>query len=148
RLLADRNRRLSEQEQRFRDVAGIASDWIWETDAEGRFTYVSHRIDDRLGIPADRLLGTRHAELPAMAWQRVEERRWRRHLDEMAAGVAFDGLRYELLDAHGRRRVIEEAGRPILDARGRVIGHRGVSTDITDRMEAEARAWAAHRLML
>jgi PAS domain S-box-containing protein len=148
RLLADRNRRLSEQEQRFRDVAGIASDWIWETDAEGRFTYVSRRIVDRLGIPADRLIGTRRAELPAMAWQRVEERRWRRHLDEMAAGVAFDGLRYELLDAHGRRRVIEEAGRPILDARGRVIGHRGVSTDITDRMEAEARAWAAHRLML
>ncbi|WP_296718051.1 ATP-binding protein [Tistrella sp.] len=148
RLLADRNRRLSEQEQRFRDVAGIASDWIWETDADGRFIYVSRRIVDRLGIPADRLIGTRRADLPAMAWRRAEERRWRRHLDEMAAGVAFDGLRYELLDAHGRRRVIEEAGRPILDARGRVIGHRGVSTDITDRMEAEARAWAAHRLML
>ncbi|MEN2980073.1 PAS domain S-box protein [Tistrella bauzanensis] len=148
RLVADRNRQLSASEQRFRDVSGITTDWIWEIDNNGCFTYVSRRIADRLGLAAERLIGTRRAELPAADWRAAEDRRWQAHLAVVEAGESFEGMRYELIDAQGGRRMIEDSGRPILDARGRIIGYRGVSSDITDRLEAEARAWTAHRLML
>jgi PAS domain-containing protein len=41
-------------EQRFRDVAEVSGDWIWETDAEGRYTYVSDGVKAMLGYAAAR----------------------------------------------------------------------------------------------
>ncbi|HZB91265.1 MAG TPA: PAS domain-containing protein, partial [Stellaceae bacterium] len=37
---------------RFRDFAQVASDWLWETDADFRFTYVSENVEENLGYPA------------------------------------------------------------------------------------------------
>jgi len=46
-------RELAQSERRFREFADIASDWLWEIDAEDRFTYVSARVDEiAASIPA------------------------------------------------------------------------------------------------
>lgn len=47
----------SERESRFRDLAGSASDWFWETDQTYRLTYVSERIGAALGVKPGALIG-------------------------------------------------------------------------------------------
>jgi sigma-B regulation protein RsbU (phosphoserine phosphatase) len=39
RQVAERTATLRESEQRFRDVAEVAGDWIWESDRDHRFTF-------------------------------------------------------------------------------------------------------------
>ncbi len=43
--------------KRFHDFAGSSSDWLWETDRNGRFTFVSETVRDNLGFAAEQLLG-------------------------------------------------------------------------------------------
>ena len=66
-LMLDRLRSSQAEErearQRFYDFAESSSDWLWETDAEGRFTYVSQNVVSTLAIAADALLGHTIAEV-------------------------------------------------------------------------------------
>src|SRR3546814_17660771 len=50
RRLTDAERAIRDREQRFRDVAETAAGWIWVTDAELRFTYLSHRVAHAAGV--------------------------------------------------------------------------------------------------
>lgn len=52
---------LIESRQRYKDLVEAASDFAWETDLEGRFTFVSSH--GALGHPAAALVGTRASEL-------------------------------------------------------------------------------------
>jgi len=50
-------------EQRFRDVADVTSDWIWEMDEELRFTYLSDRWAEITGLDPNAVLGRTRREL-------------------------------------------------------------------------------------
>ena len=50
-------RALRESERRFRDVAAISADWIWEVDLEGRYTYASESVQTLLGYAPQDILG-------------------------------------------------------------------------------------------
>ena len=58
-LLAGRDiqKRLAASEQRFRDVAEVAGDWIWETGPDLRYTYFSDRVQECVGVDPRHLLG-------------------------------------------------------------------------------------------
>jgi PAS domain-containing protein len=43
-------RKLRESEQRFRDIAYSAGEYIWESDVHGRYTLVTERIEGILGV--------------------------------------------------------------------------------------------------
>ena len=49
---------------RFSLLAGIASDWWWEMDADLRFTFVSDRLQAVLGLPVSALVGKRRTDVP------------------------------------------------------------------------------------
>ena len=55
RLLAERALRRSEQ--RYRLLIETTGDWVWEIDAEGRYTYASPRIKDLLNYRPEEVLG-------------------------------------------------------------------------------------------
>ena len=48
---------LRESEKRFHDVALCSGDWVWELDAQGRYTYCSERVQQVLGYEPGELLG-------------------------------------------------------------------------------------------
>ena len=56
-------RSLRTNQQRFRDFAESAADWFWETDSDMRFTYISRRSQDVLGVTVDEILGSTMAEV-------------------------------------------------------------------------------------
>ncbi|HSE77639.1 MAG TPA: sugar diacid recognition domain-containing protein, partial [Alphaproteobacteria bacterium] len=54
---AEHERILEQSEQRFRDVAESAGDWIWEMDADLRFTYESPRFFEIFPVAPERIIG-------------------------------------------------------------------------------------------
>ena len=124
-------------EVRFRDVADASSDWIWETDAELRLSYLSERFATATGISANLVLGKPLGDLLHSA-ESVE--RWERHQDDLARRHTFRNLLCLCEDDGGRTRTLRVAGKPVSDDRGGHRGYRGTATDITAEIEAERRA--------
>ena len=128
---------LKSAEERFKDFAEATSDWFWEADADLRFTYVSPSVREKSGVTAGIEIGkTSMIEMPFG----VADERWLSHLADLAARRAFRDLHVQRTDEHGRLRTLSINGKPIFDAKGRFHGYRGTGTDITERLEAEARA--------
>ena len=44
-------------EKRFRSLVEVTSDWIWEVDRDGVYTYVSPKAEALLGYKPEELLG-------------------------------------------------------------------------------------------
>ena len=47
---------LKVSEKRFKDVAETISDYIWETDCDGKYTYTSPNVEKILGYTPDEML--------------------------------------------------------------------------------------------
>jgi PAS domain S-box-containing protein len=125
---------LRASEQRFVDFAELASDWVWETGPDLRFTYISDKLTQATGIPLEGYLGKTRWEcsLPD-----AKPEKWRRHQADMEARRPFRDFVYRLRDAKGRIRHIRINGKPMFEPDGRFLGYRGTSLDVTAQIEAE-----------
>ena len=127
---------LTAQEQRFSDFASVASDWYWESGPDHRFTYVSSRACDALAMgPQDfsrrSLLELSDAEPDDEAGEQL-----RRTVMERRA---FRGIHYSRRLAEGGTQHMRISGKPLFDPAGTFLGYRGVGSDVTAEVEAEAQ---------
>ncbi|MCB1735276.1 MAG: PAS domain S-box protein [Gammaproteobacteria bacterium] len=119
--------------QRLQDLINNMEDWVWEVDDEGRFTFVSRRIQDVLGYDPDWVLGITPADLMS----KEESDRWMRDFRETGPSTAtFCNREYRHRHRDGHERMFSISGSPILDADGSLRGYRGISRDITDAYQA------------
>ena len=145
REIAERKRAeeaLRESEQRFRDYAETASDWLWETGPDHSFTRVSEAVTT-LGIaPASQIGVTRWAFATDV---KEEPEKWRLHAATLETHQAFRGFVYRTAAADGSAVYIATSGKPVFDADGRFLGYRGVSSDVTAAVRAEQVEKALHQ---
>src|SRR6266852_4426272 len=140
---------LRESEQRFRDYAETASDWLWETGPDHGVTHLSEHTS-AAAVAASALIG-----LPR--WQvatdvAAEPEKWRQHQATLDAHLPFRDLVYRTFNRTGSQIYVRTSGKPFFDAGGNFLGYRGVSTDITATIRADqaeqalrkARAELAH----
>src|SRR5256712_417240 len=133
---------LRESEQRFRDYAETASDWLWETGPDHSFTRVSEETTT-LGIdPASRIGVTRWDVATDVE---DEPEQWRLHVATLDAHQPFRGFVYRIAGADGSAVYIATSGKPVFDADGRFLGYRGVSSDVTAAVRAEQVEKALHQ---
>ena len=126
---------LKESEARFRDVAEAAAEIIWETDADGRFCYLSDQLERVSGIDRAQVLGRRRTDFIA---QTIAPSTIAEHLADLEARRPFRNFTYRANDNLARRWIVS-SGKPIFDGQGRFCGYRGAGSDVTERMEAEAQ---------
>ncbi len=131
-------------ERRFADVIEVAADWVWETDAEMRFTFFSQRLEEVTGIDPKTLLGTTRYNITGDDSE--NDPTWRAHRATVAARLPFRDFRYGYLGLDGRNHTISISGKPIWDERGGFLGYRGTGRDLTDEIEAQERANDSERL--
>ena len=129
---------LRESEGRFRDVTEAASDWIWEMDANLRFTYLSERFYALTGIAPQHVLGRARWEL-ATTESVADQQKWRQHRETLEKHQPFRDFVYRtrIGDRPGNGRYLKISGKPIYDDQGRFVGYRGTGTDITEQIKAE-----------
>jgi diguanylate cyclase (GGDEF)-like protein/PAS domain S-box-containing protein len=127
---------LAEREQRFRDVAEASGEYVWETDAAWRFTYLSERVEAVLGYSRAELLGRRPQEFMPLGEVRAVQAWLAQHAPD---GRPFRELVHRSLTKGGGVIWQSVSGVPVRDAEGRLIGYRGTAADVTPRKQAEAR---------
>lgn len=132
-LLEQSQQALAASEQRFRDVAESTTDWIWEADAQLRFTWISERFPAVTGYHSqDWLQQPLHAFLldDADLPQRLTQR------EQPGEPLTLSRCRYRSAQQHIR--FCNLTLRPVTLAQGKK-GYRGTATDVTLEVEAEAR---------
>ena len=126
--------RLRHAEKRFQDIAETISDWIWETDRDHRFVYVSDRIQRVSGRPGRFFIGKTVAEV----MNSVEDSEAARHVADMRQQRPIENFVYWIERPFGRR-CCSVTGHPIFDDHGAFAGYRGVGSDITELKLAQER---------
>jgi len=126
---------LATSERRFRDVADHSREWIWEVDAEGKYTYSSHIVEEILGYTTEEILQRHFYDFfhpdDREALQAAA-------LAAFAVKQPIRGFINRTVHKSGRTVWLSTSGIPLLDEEGNLLGYRGVDADITDRKRAEA----------
>ncbi|HYI70278.1 MAG TPA: PAS domain S-box protein, partial [Skermanella sp.] len=127
---------LRESNRRFLDIVGIAGEFIWETDVDGRYTFVSDRVHAVLGHSPAELLHCPMVDLMA-----PEDGARMAALLRSGPGNAraFHHEEFRCIAQDGRTVWLWGSGIPIQHADGRFAGFRGASQDISNQKEIENR---------
>ena len=137
---------LRESEERFRQIAESAGEWIWEVDAEGLYTYSSSVVEEILGFTPDEIVGKKRFydffDLEA------REELTKKIFELFARKEPFHNLVNPNIHKNGARVFLRTNARPILDQDGVLLGYRGADTDITERQRAEEQVREAESLAL
>lgn len=131
---------LAESEERFRKVAEMVGEWLWEQDAEGRYTYSSDAVRDILGLQPAQILGKRYLDL-------LQDETNPPVSHEAMAPTPFRRIVNCYRRRDGRRVFTESSGAPIFNGKGRLVKWRGVDRDITERKKYEDALRVRNRAM-
>ncbi|MDA8429746.1 MAG: PAS domain S-box protein [Geobacteraceae bacterium] len=115
-------------ETRLRDILGSTSDWIWELDAAGCYTFCSEGIQRVLGYCPDEIMGRTPFELMPPDEQERVGGLFQKIVDSKAPIVELENWN---LARDGRRICLVTNGVPLLDDQGHILGYRGADRDIT-----------------
>ena len=127
---------VGEADQRFRDVAAVSGEYVWEADAEWRYTYLSERVEALLGYSRSELLGHRLSEFVPLGEERAMRDWFSNHGGD---GQPFRDLVHRVMTKSGGVLWQSLSGVPLHDAEGGWTGYRGTAADVTSHKHAEAR---------
>src|SRR5437588_939777 len=126
---------LRESEERFRDYAETASDWLWETGPDHRVTRISENLK-AAGIAPSRLPGITRWDIATDVGSEPEK--WRMHQAMLDAHLPFRDFVYRTANDKTASPVyVQTNGKPFFDAKGNFLGYRGTGTNITARIRAD-----------
>ena len=125
-------RLLAESESRFRDVAEVAGDWIWETDSDLRFTFLSPRFFELMPYKPDDIIGKTREEYTQAD---REDENWRQHFDDLEHGRAFRDFDFTVKTPDEQLKYFRISGKPIFDDGDNLVGYRGTGTDISEHTQ-------------
>ena len=123
---------LRESEERFRDYAETASDWLWETGPDHKLAMLS----------GNAFRSSPSARLGTAAWERAldletEPEKWRAIRATMDMREPFRDFVYLAAGGDGPPIYVKASGKPVFDPNGEFRGYRGTGTDATAIIRAE-----------
>lgn len=139
---------LQAQEQinaRFAEVSDISGSWVWEQDADLRFTHISPGYTKLTGYDASILLGRSRDQQRAMMPKAFGQADWEGLAQKIAAREPFSEFNFGFRAKDGRELWLMISGTPSFDSKGRFTGYRGAGTDVTSIHAATLEAQEANR---
>lgn len=121
---------LIESEQRFRQMAEMTGEWLWEQDPEGFYIYSSTAVKTILGINPEDIIGKHYTELLTAEDKSDLQKNSTIH-------KPFYALSNHYRHKNGQRVITESTGLPITDNEGKLIKWRGVDRDITAQKHSQ-----------
>jgi PAS domain S-box-containing protein len=126
---------LSESEEKYRLIADHSNDWIYLTNPDRSFRYVSPSCERITGYTSQEFMAA-----PGLSIDIVhpEDRaRVEAHSEEMRKENEAENLEFRIITKAGEARWISHICAPVYTAGGEYIGRRGTNRDITERKNAE-----------
>ncbi len=123
---------LRESEAKFRDYAETASDWLWETGPDHKFTQLT---ENAFGSDPAGRIGT-------ACWDHAldletEPEKWRLARAALDSRKPFRDFVYCSVDGNGSPMYVKASGKPVFDTNGEFRGYRGTGTDVTAIIRAQ-----------
>jgi PAS domain S-box-containing protein len=117
---------LRESEAKFRDYAETASDWLWETGPDYKFTLLT---ENAFGSDPAPRIGT-------TCWDHaldveMEPEKWRLVWATLDSHEPFRDFVYCTAGGNGAPMYVKASGKPVFDSHGKFRGYRGTGTDVT-----------------
>ena len=126
---------LRRSEERFRQVAESAGEFIWEVDAAGLYVYASPVVAKILGYTPEEVVGRMH--FYDFFVPETREAIKRAAFDTFTRKEPFRAFWNWNVRKDGTLVALETSGLPILDGNGNLLGYRGADTDVTERKRTE-----------
>lgn len=149
-LARDVTRRIEQSEElrktnaRLADLLELSSDWLWEQDAESRFTHISGGYFKVRDVNPAHLIGRSRWELGHAG---LTEAEWEAHRKAIEEHRPYRDFVFNLRG--GRESiVVSVSGKPVFDDAGYFIGYRGVGHDITALHQAKMQAQSEKQRVL
>ena len=133
--MAELNTALQASQARLSSLLDLSSDWVWEQNPKGRFTFVSDSMAQRTGLDNVILLGQTFTTSGALRMAGPDLTRWLGHLHRREA---FRDVTFEATTAGGAPCHMSVSGEPWFDGL-QFKGFRGVGVDVTKAVEADRR---------
>ena len=138
--------KLEESEERFRQIAENAEEWIWEVDRNGVFTYCSPVIEKIIALRPEEIVGNRYFyEIfhPSGQKKIMEEA-----FERFKRKKPFKRIIYKEILADGKEIWLSVSGSPIFNRSGSIKGYRGTCSSITQQREMEAELREAENYLM
>ncbi|MGR9087176.1 MAG: SpoIIE family protein phosphatase [Gammaproteobacteria bacterium] len=119
---------LVESEERFRQMADMAGEWLWEQDPDGYYIYSSTAVNQILGYTQKEVIGKHYTQF-------LTDKDKEDQQSYAAIHQPFYGLTNHYQHKDGHLVITESTGLPIIDADGKLLKWRGVDRDITARKQ-------------
>jgi two-component system cell cycle sensor histidine kinase/response regulator CckA len=125
---------LRESEERYRSILEEMEEAYYEVDLKGNFTFFNESMCKTLGYSWVELMGMNnrvytspeHARKALLIYNEIYR-----------TGIPKTMFDYEIIRKDGEKRTLETSISPIKKMSGEIIGFRGVSRDVTERIKSE-----------
>ena len=125
---------LRQSEEKFRSLVESTSDWIWEIDRQGLYTYASPRVETLLGYQPDEVLDKSPFNFMSPEEASRVGRIMGKLIDKHEPLIAVENT---CLHKDGHPVTLETSGLPFFNEQGEFSGYRGIDRDITERKRHE-----------
>jgi len=124
---------LREREKRFHDIVSSSSDWIWEVDIEGVYTFASEKVKHVLGYTREDIIGKTPFDFML---DEEQEKSRNNFMSNVSKRARISDMENWYFHKDGSLVCLLMNGVPILDDDGNLLGYRGVDKNITENKNA------------
>lgn len=126
--------KLSVSEEKFRNLIENLSDWVWEMDKYGMYSYVSPSVQQLLGYEPSEIEGVPYGNFLSKVDLAKSKELFEKYF---LKNKSFRSRVFKAIHKDGFPVMLEISGQPIFNRDGEFSGYRGVSRDISWRINAE-----------
>jgi PAS domain S-box-containing protein len=124
-----------ESHKRFQSLVETISDFIWEINSDGVYTYCSPQAEKIWGYKPEELLGNSAFGYIKPEYIESYLKMFRALLDDPSPMKRMEATGF--LDKTGKIVTLEVSAIPFFDDNGKLLGYRGTSRDITQKKRVE-----------
>lgn len=122
-------RELHESREQFKALIENTSDWIWEVDHYGCYTYSNPVVEKILGYKPEEVIGRTYLDFIDPV---VHESVMSTFLNFRDARISFQKFSYTAIHRNGKKVHLEKSGIPVHSYDGAFTGFRGIDRDVTE----------------
>ena len=126
---------LKTSEEKYRTIIENIEQGYYEVDLEGNFTFFNDTMCQILGYNRVELSGMNYKKITT---QDQSEKMSQKFSEVLNEGKSGKGIVWEICRKDGQMRQIGSSVSLVRNAEGKIIGFRGIASDITDRKRMEA----------
>lgn len=130
-----------ESKNRYQQLTELSSDWIWETDAKQRVSYLSDSYQRLTGWSIEEILGKKRPQFQLYV---LDENDWTKYTEILDHHQKLRNFEFAVKSSNEDLKYLMISGDPIINEQGEFIGYRGTGTDITELVKARKDAEKAN----